>query len=117
MRLFFYGTLLDQELRRLVIGRDIAVAAATLTGWRRLAVIRKPFPMIDAITRARAISSSPPMFAMKGEPASRRRSSRRPSGATSAPGHGISAPGSATIAPHCSAACAPIAGRLAEAHR
>ncbi len=47
MRLFFYGTLLDQELRRLVIGRDIAVAAATLTGWRRLAVIGKPFPMIE----------------------------------------------------------------------
>jgi gamma-glutamylcyclotransferase (GGCT)/AIG2-like uncharacterized protein YtfP len=47
MRLFVYGTLLDEELRRLVIGRDVALAAATLPGWRRLAVIGAPFPMIE----------------------------------------------------------------------
>ncbi len=47
MRLFFYGTLLDQELRRLVIGREVEVAAATLSGWRRLGVAGEHFPIIE----------------------------------------------------------------------
>jgi hypothetical protein len=47
MRFFFYGTLLDPECRRVVIGRDIPVVAATLFGWRRLGVAGKHFPMIQ----------------------------------------------------------------------
>jgi hypothetical protein len=46
MRFFFYGTLLDPELRRVVIGRDIPVVAATLAGWCRLGVAGMHFPMI-----------------------------------------------------------------------
>jgi len=45
-RLFFYGTLLDRELRRMVIGRDVDVVPATLPGWRRLAVAGHAYPMI-----------------------------------------------------------------------
>lgn len=47
MRFFFYGTLLDRELRRLVVGRDIALEGATLFGWRRLGVAGKHFPIIQ----------------------------------------------------------------------
>jgi gamma-glutamyl AIG2-like cyclotransferase len=47
MRFFFYGTLLDPELRRVVIGRTIPVAATTLFGWCRLGVVGKPYPMIQ----------------------------------------------------------------------
>jgi Gamma-glutamyl cyclotransferase, AIG2-like len=46
MRFFFYGTLLDPELRRVVIGRDTPVTAAMLLGWRRLGVAGEHFPMI-----------------------------------------------------------------------
>ncbi len=47
MRFFFYGTLLDPELRRIVVGCDIDVAAATLIGWRRLGVVGEHFPLIQ----------------------------------------------------------------------
>jgi hypothetical protein len=47
MRFFFYGMLLDPELRRIVIGREIALTAATLSGWRRLAIADKPYPFIE----------------------------------------------------------------------
>ena len=47
MRFFFYGTLLDPDVRRIVVGRDIALAAATLSGWRRLGVVGRHFPMIE----------------------------------------------------------------------
>jgi ADP-ribose pyrophosphatase len=47
MRFFFYGTLLDDALRRIVIGRDMALGEATLAGWRRRGVAGKPYPMIE----------------------------------------------------------------------
>jgi hypothetical protein len=47
MRFFFYGTLLDLELRRVVVGRDIPVVAATLFGWRRLGVAGEHYPTIQ----------------------------------------------------------------------
>jgi hypothetical protein len=47
MRFFFYGTLLDDELRRIVIGRDVVLDEATLAGWRRRGVAGKHYPMIE----------------------------------------------------------------------
>jgi hypothetical protein len=47
MRFFFYGTLLDRELRRVVLGRDSELVAATLFGWRRLGVMGKHFPLVQ----------------------------------------------------------------------
>src|SRR5256885_6183250 len=47
MRFFFYGTLLDDALRRTVIGRNIALGEATLAGWRRRGVVGKDYPMIE----------------------------------------------------------------------
>ena len=49
MRLFFYGTLMDQEflvrvLRRPVAARDLV--PAQLSGWRRTAVKGKPYPIV-----------------------------------------------------------------------
>ena len=52
MRFFFYGTLLDSKLRRVVVGRDIPVVAATLPGWRRLGVAGAHYPMIQRDTSA-----------------------------------------------------------------
>jgi ADP-ribose pyrophosphatase len=48
MRFFFYGTLLDDELRRVVFGHEVALAPATLSGWRRLQATGKHFPIIAA---------------------------------------------------------------------
>jgi Gamma-glutamyl cyclotransferase, AIG2-like len=47
MRFFFYGTLLDDALRRVVIGRDVALGEATLPGWQRRGVVGKHYPMIE----------------------------------------------------------------------
>jgi gamma-glutamylcyclotransferase (GGCT)/AIG2-like uncharacterized protein YtfP len=47
MRFFFYGTLLDGALRRIVIGRDVALSEATLAGWRRRGVAGKHYPMLE----------------------------------------------------------------------
>jgi gamma-glutamylcyclotransferase (GGCT)/AIG2-like uncharacterized protein YtfP len=46
LQFFFYGTLLDDELRRAVIGHSTTLVPATLTGWRRFTAKGKPFPMI-----------------------------------------------------------------------
>jgi gamma-glutamylcyclotransferase (GGCT)/AIG2-like uncharacterized protein YtfP len=48
MRFFFYGTLLDDEIRRIVVGRAVAITGATLMGWRRLAAAGKHYPFIQA---------------------------------------------------------------------
>jgi hypothetical protein len=47
MHFFFYGTLLDDEVRRIVIGRAVALSVATLSGWRRLGVAGKHYPIIQ----------------------------------------------------------------------
>jgi len=44
---FFYGTLLDADIRRLVFGRDVPVeeaTPATLPGYRRYSVRGEPYP-------------------------------------------------------------------------
>jgi hypothetical protein len=46
MRFFFYGTLLDPEVRAAVAGRPVEVAPATLSGWRRLRAPRKTYPVL-----------------------------------------------------------------------
>lgn len=60
-RLFFYGTLLDADIQRRVIGRVLAGAAflsATLAGFRRVRAAGKWFPILvpgvasDAVTGA-----------------------------------------------------------------
>jgi hypothetical protein len=53
MRFFFYGTLLDDALRRVVIGRDVALDEAMLPGWRRRGVVGKHYPMIERDAAAR----------------------------------------------------------------
>lgn len=54
MRFFFYGTLMDAHVRRLVLGRYAPRHAepATLRGWRRVSVIGKTYPVIVADGRA-----------------------------------------------------------------
>lgn len=50
MRFFFYGTLIDADVRRAVMGRYApqVVEPARLQGWRRVAVPGKTYPMIVA---------------------------------------------------------------------
>ncbi len=48
-KFFFYGTLLDADVRRIVVGRavpDAAVTPAMLAGYRRVRVVGKWFPML-----------------------------------------------------------------------
>jgi hypothetical protein len=47
MRFFFYGTLMDPDLRALVIGRTagIGIEPATLIGWRRRRAVGFAFPI------------------------------------------------------------------------
>lgn len=45
-RLFLYGTLLDPGLRTRLTGRDIPVIAATLDGWRRVALPGGAYPTL-----------------------------------------------------------------------
>lgn len=50
MRLFFYGTLLDADVRNLVLGaagRDIGLTAARLDGWQRRRARGKSYPVIQ----------------------------------------------------------------------
>lgn len=50
-RFFFYGTLLDADLRRHVIGRDLAateLVAASVSGFRRVRVEGQGYPMLVA---------------------------------------------------------------------
>ncbi len=50
MRFFFYGTLIDPDVRRIVLGARAAQAvelrAAVLTGWERRAVRHVSYPII-----------------------------------------------------------------------
>lgn len=48
MRFFFYGTLIDPDVRRLVLGRHapVAVEPARLEGWRRLPLAGATYPVI-----------------------------------------------------------------------
>ena len=49
MRLFFFGTLMDGELRTLVIGRalpDASIEPATIRGFRRVPVAFRAYPML-----------------------------------------------------------------------
>ncbi len=55
MRFFFYGTLMDADLRGAVL-RDRApreAAAAVVNGWRRLPVARQSFPIVRGNPRSR----------------------------------------------------------------
>lgn len=49
MRLFFYGTLLDEDIRTSVLGSDFlpdSVAPAILKGWRRVGVAGRTYPTL-----------------------------------------------------------------------
>ena len=46
MRLFFYGTLIDDEVRRLVVGAAVAVTSARVIGFRRVVVAGRDYPML-----------------------------------------------------------------------
>lgn len=48
MRFFFYGTLIDPDVRRLVLGRHAptAIEPARLEGWRRLPLAGATYPVI-----------------------------------------------------------------------
>lgn len=48
MRFFFYGTLIDADVRRAVLGRraPAAVEPATLAGWRRVRLPKVTYPAI-----------------------------------------------------------------------
>jgi hypothetical protein len=49
MRFFFFGTLMDPEVRRLVIGRDLVegqTEAALLARFRRVHVAKRDYPML-----------------------------------------------------------------------
>lgn len=45
--LFIYGTLLDDDLRRVVLGRDVASVPAVLSGYQRRAVVGRLFPALQ----------------------------------------------------------------------
>ena len=46
MNLFFFGTLMDEEVRAIVCGRAVAVRPALLRGWRRPHVAGRHYPML-----------------------------------------------------------------------
>jgi hypothetical protein len=50
LRFFFYGTLLDADVRRAVLGpyAPRRVEAATLRGWRRVGVRGRTYPILTA---------------------------------------------------------------------
>jgi hypothetical protein len=45
-RFFFYGTLLDDDIRRGVIGRDVPIEPAALAGYRRVRAAGKWYPIL-----------------------------------------------------------------------
>lgn len=45
-RFFFYGTLLDDDIRRGVIGRDVPLEPAALAGYRRVRAAGKWYPIL-----------------------------------------------------------------------
>ena len=52
MHLFLYGTLLDTNLLATFAGRPVAIAPATLRGWRRVALPDSRYP---TLRRARGV--------------------------------------------------------------
>jgi Gamma-glutamyl cyclotransferase, AIG2-like len=54
MRFFFYGTLMDEDVRSAVLGRAAprSVEAVTLEGWRRVPIPGKSYPAIVPDPRA-----------------------------------------------------------------
>lgn len=49
MRVFFYGTLMDEAVRRAVLGataRRLSIVPATLAGWRRVHVRGRDYPVV-----------------------------------------------------------------------
>ena len=44
--LFFYGTLMDAEVRRHLMGRDVPVEAACIKGFRAVPVAGKHYPVL-----------------------------------------------------------------------
>ncbi len=57
MRFFFYGTLIDKDLRSLVLGPQafgLEVESAELAGWRRVSVRGKTYP---ALVRSSAVKT------------------------------------------------------------
>jgi hypothetical protein len=54
MRFFFYGTLIDPDVRRLVLGSlaPAAVEPAVLSGWKRVPLSGVTYPTIVRATRA-----------------------------------------------------------------
>jgi len=55
VRFFFYGTLIDPDVRRVVLGElaPAEVERATLAGWERVPVRNATFPMIRRLAGAR----------------------------------------------------------------
>ncbi len=53
MRLFFFGTLLDAELRQAVIGRALPAEPAVVRGFRRVVVAGRGYPMLVAAAGGR----------------------------------------------------------------
>lgn len=53
MNLFFFGTLMDDDVRTIVCGAELAVRPATLRGWRRPHVAGRHYPMLVAQPGAR----------------------------------------------------------------
>ena len=56
MRFFFYGTLMDPDILRLVLGRDLPASAlqpAVLSGFRRSIVRGRRYPMLVPRTHGR----------------------------------------------------------------
>jgi gamma-glutamylcyclotransferase (GGCT)/AIG2-like uncharacterized protein YtfP len=54
-RFFFYGTLMDETVRRLVLGpsaRTLSLQPAVLDGWRRTAVRGRHYPVVVAASGA-----------------------------------------------------------------
>lgn len=47
MNLFFFGTLMDDEVRAIVCGRALPVRPARLRGWRRPHVAGRHYPMLQ----------------------------------------------------------------------
>jgi gamma-glutamylcyclotransferase (GGCT)/AIG2-like uncharacterized protein YtfP len=46
VRFFFYGTLMDADLRRQVLGREIVIEPAVALGFRRVGVAGRGYPML-----------------------------------------------------------------------
>lgn len=46
MNLFFFGTLMDEDVRSIVCGTDLPVRPAILRGWRRPHVAGRHYPML-----------------------------------------------------------------------